>query len=367
MQLADALTLDAPRRTSDGYMAVRAKAARVGVYDYLAGEIGAPDSFKATDTVKVYRDADEVFAKDSVQSFINRPITNDHPRESVTAANWRDHARGNIAGAMRDGEYLAFDLVLMDAAAIAAVESGKRELSNGYSCQLDWTPGTAPDGQKYDARQTAIRGNHVALVDTGRAGPHCAIKDGEKFAICDANPAALADLHPKGNAVSKIMIDGLQVDLTAVDAVTVAISKLQDKLTVAATALTDATTAHDKAMAEKDAQIDDLKGKVIDQAQIDALADAKAAVVTDAKKLVGDKLGDMAGKSVSDVRRAALTVKLGDAAITGKSDDYVSARFDAAVEGMVDGKTVVHNITPRSGPVSDAASVVNTLRNARYA
>jgi hypothetical protein len=32
MFMSDALILDAPRRTADGYMAVRAKAARTGVY-----------------------------------------------------------------------------------------------------------------------------------------------------------------------------------------------------------------------------------------------------------------------------------------------------------------------------------------------
>lgn len=367
MFFADTLTLDAPKRTADGYMAVRARAARTGIYDYLASEIGAPaDRFKPTDTIKVYRDEAEVFSRDAVSSFIGRPITNDHPRDAVTAANWRDHARGTVMGAMRDGDYLAFDLVLMDAAAIKAVEAGKRELSNGYACKLDWTPGTTPDGQHYDARQVGIRGNHVALVDAGRAGPNCAIKDGEGFAICDANPAALAGLNPKGNAVKKIVIDGLQVDLTDGDAVAAAISKLQDKAATAETALADAKAAHDRAIAAKDAEIDGLKAKVIDQAQIDALADAKAAVVADAKRLVGDKLGETAGKSVADVRRAALIAKLGDAALEGKSDDYVAARFDAAIDALTIKPTdsTVANLSPAK--FADTASVRNLVRAARY-
>ena len=73
MQLADRLVLDAPRRTSDGYLAVRAKAARVGTYDYLAAEVGAPDTFKPTDVVKVYRDANEVFAQ------LHRPTDHQRP------------------------------------------------------------------------------------------------------------------------------------------------------------------------------------------------------------------------------------------------------------------------------------------------
>lgn len=365
MQLADRLILDAPRRTSDGYLAVRAKAARVGIYDYLASEVSAPDKFKATDTVKIYRDADEVFAKDAVSSFIGRPITNDHPTQAVTSANWRDHARGTVMGAMRDGDYLAFDLVLMDQAAIAAVDAGKRELSNGYQCQLDWTPGTTPDGQHYDARQTSIRGNHVALVDAGRAGPNCAIKDGERFALCDSNPAALADFTKEHIFMSTITIDGLPVNLGDEAAVRAVIAKKDEAIASANTALADAKAEHDKAMAAKDAEIDDLKSKAVDQAQIDKLADAKAAVVADAKKLVGDKLGDMAGKSVADVRKAALAIKLGDAAIADKSDDYISARFDAAIDGLTADKSTVHNINPAK-PI-DAKDTVSTIRAARYA
>jgi hypothetical protein len=361
MQLADALTLDAPRRTSDGYMAVRAKAARSGVYDYLASEVGAPDTFKATDTVKVYRDEAEVFAADSVRSFLAKPITNDHPRQAVTAGNWRDHARGTVMGAMRDGDHLAFDLVLMDAAAIAAVDAGKRELSNGYECTLDWTPGTAPDGTAYDARQTNIRGNHVALVDAGRAGASCAIKDGERFALCDANPAALDGINPKGTAVKKIVLDGLQVDLSDADAVSAAFDKLQGKVTTAETALADAVKAHDKALATKDAEIDDLKGKVVDQAKIDALADAKADVVAKAKTVCGDKLPDTAGKTVAEVRRMALDAK--GIETKDKSDDYVEARFDS-LTADVKSPDPIRNFNPAF--TADSRGAVDSIRNARY-
>lgn len=349
MQLADRLVLDAPRRTSDGYMAVRAKAARAGVYDYLASEVGAPERFQPTDTIKVYRPADEVFAQDSVASFLMKPITDDHPTVAVTAANWRDHARGVVGKALRDGDHLAFDLVLMDKAAIAAVDAGKRELSNGYSCELTWGDGVAPDGTAYHATQTNIRGNHVALVDRGRAGPDCAIKD--RFAACDANPAAVAALS-KENVVKKIVLDGLQVDLSDADAVAAAISKLQDKATTAETALTDATKAHDKALAAKDAEIDDLKSKVVDQAQIDALADAKSAVVTAAKAIVGDKLGETAGKTVADVRRMACAAAGID--VADKSDDYVEARFDTLKDTKAAGGQVVNLGVPVVA--NDAAS-----------
>ncbi len=189
---SDALTLDAPRRTSDGYMAVRAKAARTGTYSYLGSEIDPDNKHGLRDAgmVNVLRDESAVFDQRSAHSFIGKPVTDNHPREAVNSTNWRDHARGVVMGAMRDGEYLAFDLLLTDASAIAAVNGGKRELSNGYAADLQFGDFAAADGTKCVARQKSITGNHVAIVDRGRAGPSCRIGDA---AICDALPIALQD------------------------------------------------------------------------------------------------------------------------------------------------------------------------------
>lgn len=190
--LFDALTLDAPRRTSDGFLAVRARAAKSGVYAYSGAEVDPDNKYGLRDaaSVNVLRDEATVFSPSSVRSFIGKPITDDHPSEAVTAANWRDHSRGVVMGAMRDGDHLAFDLVLMDAATIAKVEAGKVELSNGYSATLTHGDFTAPDGTKCQFRQDAVVGNHCAIVDRGRAGPSCRIGDA---AICDALPIALHD------------------------------------------------------------------------------------------------------------------------------------------------------------------------------
>jgi hypothetical protein len=368
MFMSDTLTLDAPRRTKEGFLAVRAKAARSGVYDYLGAEVDPEGAkFKATDIVKVYRPETEVFDKASIGSFFAKPITDNHPSQAVTKDNWRQHARGAVMGALRDGEHLAFDLALMDAAAIDAVDSGKRELSNGYSCDLSIEDGTAPDGTAYQAVQRNIRGNHIAIVDRGRAGPECRIRDA---AICDSLPTLSQLFQDSGErTVKKLIIDGLQVDLSDAAATEVAITKLQGQLADSNKALTDATTAHDKALAAKDAEIDDLKGKVVDQATIDARADEKAEVVAKAKAIVGDKLGETAGKTPADIRRTVVQIRCGDAAVTDKSDDYVAARFDALKDGASDSRTpnaldtaIKH--TPAS--IADGAAVRDLARAAQY-
>lgn len=352
--------------TRDGFMAVRAKAARSGIYDYLGSEVDPTGQhFAADKVVRVYRPEDEVFDKASVASFLAKPITDNHPTEAVTADNWRGHARGTVMGAVRDGEHLAFDLVLMDAGLIDAVKSGKRELSNGYTCDLSIESGTTPDGQTYDAVQRGIRGNHVAVVQRGRAGSACRISDGGNvFAPCDANPDAIEQLADKGPCpMTKITLDGLIVDLADADAVKAAFAKKDAALADAAKALTDATAAHDKAIAAKDTEIDALKGKVVDQAAIDALADAKAAVAERGRKLLGDKLPDLKGLSVADCRRKIVAAKLGDDAVADKSDDYVEARFDH----LADAEPTKSNVAPLV-PVAaaDTASIRDHVRAARY-
>lgn len=337
MQFRDALTLDAPKRTKDGFLAVRARSARTGVYQYSGRDVDPDNKHGLRDkaVVNVLRDEATVFDTAAVQSFIGKPVTDDHPAQPVTAANWRDHARGTIMGALRDGEYLAFDLLLTDEATIRKVDAGKRELSNGYGAELEFGQFTAADGTICDARQAKITGgNHVALVDRGRAGSECAIKDG--FAVCDAITAdelkrlqaSLSDV--KGNAVKKIVLDGLQVDLSDADAVSAAFDKLQGQIK-------DATEAKDKALADVatlttekqqlDAKVTTLEKQVADAKltpqQLRDAAKAYAAVCDKAKALgvtVTDEMDEAA------VMKAVVSAKIGDAA-KDWNDAQIAASF----------------------------------------
>lgn len=174
-------------------MAYRAKAARVGHYEYTGRDVDPDNKYGLRDqaVVKVARYSEDVHDPKSAHSFIGKPITDDHPRDAVTRDNWRDHARGTVMGAKwEEGGYLAFDLMLTDGTAIDKVAAGKRELSNGYSCDLVHGEFTATDGVECQFKQTNIRGNHVAIVDRGRAGSECAIRDA---AACDSAPRSIFD------------------------------------------------------------------------------------------------------------------------------------------------------------------------------
>ena len=164
----DKATIGTVKRTSEGYVTARARAVRAGVQDYRASELG----LSGDHIVRVMRPSDEVFAVNSVKGFAHAPVTNDHPIELVDADNWRELAVGEVgANVMRDGEFLALDLILKDAAAIKDFEGGKKELSAGYTAEIEFVD-NHPD---YDAVMKNIRINHLALVDKARAGSegHC--------------------------------------------------------------------------------------------------------------------------------------------------------------------------------------------------
>jgi len=331
MLFADALTLDAPRRTSDGYMAVRAKAARTGVYRYLGSEIDPENKHGLLDAgmVNVLRDDAAVFDTKSAHSFIGKPVTENHPSVAVNAANWRDHARGVVMGAMREGDYLAFDLLLTDSDTIAAVDAGKRELSNGYAAELTFGDFDGPGGVKCVAKQVSITGNHVAIVDRGRAGPSCAITD--SVALCDANPALLADLTPPSEKPKmKITIgDAQDVDLSDGAAVALAVgalnTSLADALGKVGSLTADLATAN-TTIQTRDGEVVALNAKLADAevtpAKLQALADARADVIGKARAIAPGIVTD--GKTDAEIRKAAVTAKLGDTA---------KDMADAAIEG----------------------------------
>ena len=73
--------------------------------------------------------------------------------------------------------YVKNSLVIYDGKEIDLVESDqKKELSCAYRYEPVFESGVF-DGKKYDFRMTNIRGNHVALVEEGRAGSDVVVAD----------------------------------------------------------------------------------------------------------------------------------------------------------------------------------------------
>ncbi|MDT8328345.1 MAG: hypothetical protein RQ750_13320 [Roseovarius sp.] len=105
----------------------------------------------------------------------------------------------------------------------------------------------------------------------------------------------------------------------------------------AAKKMSDADAAHvvaleakDAEIAKRDAEIADLKTKVLTEDQIEARAQERSEVVTKARKLMPD--ADFTGKALADVRKVAVAHALGDDAIKDKSDGYITGMFDALAD-----------------------------------
>lgn len=156
----DTGTLAAPTRLPDGRLVVEATLTKPGVFPYRNAD---------GSTRYEYRSPEEMAR--SRQSFALVPVTDDHPPVMLNATNAKHYTVGQVVE-VRDGddEHMVGKLVINDATTIAKMDNGKREVSNGYACELDETPGVSPEGVRYDVRQFNIRGNHVAIVNDGRVG-----------------------------------------------------------------------------------------------------------------------------------------------------------------------------------------------------
>lgn len=145
--------------------------ARVGTMLYHESEL----PLDALDgVIRVERIDEEVFKPEAIASFAGKPVVNDHPQGDVTPVNWRDLSIGTVLNPRRGegnmADVMIADLLITDAAGIAAIEDGKIEVSCGYDAEYEQIkPGFA--------RQLSIIGNHVALVAEGRCGPRCSIGD----------------------------------------------------------------------------------------------------------------------------------------------------------------------------------------------
>ena len=327
MKFTDRATLTEPRETENGYLVGDVRCARTGIQQYLGVEIGLP----SMDIINVYRSPEEVFNRDSLASYPHKPMTSDHPTTDVTAENWKQFAGGDLGDeVLRDGEFVKVSFKMMDAGLISDYRAGKREVSMGYTAEIEFADGVTPDGESYQAIQKNIRINHIALVDSGRAGKDCRIGD----SASNWGTSPITKVGDNQVTLKTLIVDGLTVETT--EQGLAAVNKIADAKHEAVKALSDAKAAHETAintkdaeLATKDAEIDALKAAKLSDAEIDAKVQARSDLLAKAKSVAD---ADYTGLADSDIKKAAVVAKLGDAAIEGKTDAYIDARFDILAE-----------------------------------
>ena len=221
--MKDIITFDAStarRIDENGYLHVSGnRITKAVINPYYGHEIPGWEE-AGLDPEKVYygfRAPEEL--KKAVSTFSGVPLQLDHHPDS--ADDPQKQARVGTIGtdAAWMDPYVVASLCVWDADAIDAIESGRmKELSCAYRYDPDFTPGTY-DGQRYDFIMRNIRGNHVALVEEGRAGPDVVVADKQTVKESSMEENMMQDGDP---AIEQKEVDLAQaiIDLHRVDPMT---------------------------------------------------------------------------------------------------------------------------------------------------
>ena len=321
----DAAKIGGTKKTQEGYLVATSRVARTGVQTYLASELGdVADDFKPDAVVRVYRAEDQVFHKDTLASITRVPVTLGHPPEMVDADNWATYSVGDVGDAFaRDGEWIVVNPMIKDAAARTAAETTHKEISMGYTANIV----KARDGVDADFEMVDIRMNHLALVPKGRAGSQARIGDAQ----WGASPVKVEDKRMTVELKTVILGDKA-VQVEAKDADTVA-AILKD---------------HKTAIDAKDTEIGELKGKlataeakVLDEAAIAKMVDAKV----DAK-----------------TKRDAVAAKFGDEAVKDASDAEIAGMFKVIDKSAGNADETVRNALKDAKPIQDAEDKIKAAQ-----
>lgn len=265
-----------------------------------------------------YRPPEEAFKADSLVSLQGKPITIGH-KAFVTAGNAAQVAPiGSVLSAGRqDGDAIRADIVIYN------LDTNARELSCGYTLDLDETPGTTPEGEHYDAIQRNIVYNHLAVCNRGRAGIARLNMDGSQM-IDEENLK-----EDKGMAeMTKVRLDS-GIEYECAPEVKVEIEKMRKDSA-------EAKKEFDKLQAKFDALEAELakeqEGRKADaekaKANFDEAIKARVELlkVAEAHKVVNaDSMTD------TEIKTAVIKAVRGDAInLDGKSADYIEAAYDMA-------------------------------------
>lgn len=157
--------------------------ARLGSQDYAPEELASlpnPIAPGANGMISVSRTAEELFRPETLSTLNGKDVVDEHPDDDpdrtfdVEPDNFRFLTRGVVMNPRRGSgafnDVILCDMLIKDKAAIEAVEAGKVEVSGGYRAQyFKVGPG--------QGEQRNIFFNHVALVEAGRCGSRCSIRD----------------------------------------------------------------------------------------------------------------------------------------------------------------------------------------------
>ena len=353
-------------RTNEGFLKGRAIVTSIGVFTYK----------RADGTIqRELRLPEEVFSPSTLNSMKLKPVTLNHPTELVTSDNadklqvgslgdnpsWTKEWHDRNWEEVTDGINCAIDMIVTKKDAIDAILNGKQALSMGYTCDLEMAePGSTWCGVEYDFIQRNIRYNHCAIVDSARAGDNAKIElraDSEDAVLEDIMVTKIDGGTKMG--MKKINLDGIEYEaeesvIKALNAekaradaaendacetkktMDKKVADMEKKVTEFEKRISELEAERDSAKEKKDAaeaELEKVKADAADPAHLDAAVKAKIELLHNAEKAKVEVKEDM---SDMDIKKAIITSQFPKANFDGKDDVYIQARYDSAVEMMVE-------------------------------
>ncbi|MBP2057888.1 hypothetical protein J2Z60_001063 [Lactobacillus colini] len=348
--------------------------ARVGVFPYINAK------GQVTMEAKL---PDDLLTDSTIETANSKPITEDHPKEAVNSRNSEKYMKGFTAdNAHAENGMIKVDMTITNKDLIDRVLKGdKQELSIGFSTNNYPVKGNYK-GMTYDSIQKNIQINHIAVVKRGRAGHSVRLTgDSAEMLIEDESE------EQKLMETTKVHVNGTDITVASQDV---------DKLMK----LDSDNSDSNKKIAEYEAKIKEYKSKVAalqanaDEAQASAdksqakadsldkeLATYKSKFEGDAldkaveermnlikvvKSYVGDSY-DFKGKSLEDMKKAAIKTVNDSIDLDNKSNEYVNAYFDSMVANRKPSSVVGYTGAEIKGDsLSDLESKAMEARNSIY-
>lgn len=343
------LKLDSDRKdkhqiTSQGFLVVDANLTRAGVFDYYD---------KDGKLVRELRSPEEVFKQESLDSLKFAPLTKHHPKEMVDSNNVKKVQIGMVGeNISKRGDFVAGKIVIQDKKEIEEIldkwDRGESiELSMGYDAEVVDISGDDHKDGAFDKMQTNILYNHGSIVDRGRAGREVRLIMDEASKISEnksKKDTEVVKMKIRRDAVTvgKLKLDSIMEDVD--DSAKGVVATLGGHIDSAVDALGFMQKDHDALQAKHDETIE--IGKKL-QSKCDELSDPTSEVVqlmikerldleaVAAKVEVKTNGDDGKVKDSKALKVDVITKVHSDFKSDEKSDDYITARYDAVVELLV--------------------------------
>lgn len=328
----DQFSISTKNITDEGFVQADAIMSRVGIAVYKAGEFEDFKSFGASnadDDIRVYRPEETLFNDTTLKSFSNKPVTLGHPiNGEVNSKNAKRLSVGSIGdNVTRSGDMMKSRITITDEDAINSMDAGTKFLSVGYQGKIIAEKGITDSGESYDAKLIFMKGNHVALTDSPRAGIQCKVLD---------------EKQKKRVKMSKVKIKGIEVEIndSAYQAVTTLLDSYEevaaqaDSLQETINALNESIAALNEEKVNLTANLDalrsELEGMSNDETALNEKVDEKVELIDSVRQYIPNF--KFSGKTEREIKEEVIK-SFNDSFIgEGKSNEYIAARMDAAIE-----------------------------------